>query len=160
MPRSLSSTPARASMLALGALAVGLTAVCAQRAYAAVTVPNHAQITLVAAAGGVSGQVGYPEFNSPIKIAMSCLTGRRGTASIHATLHTASAAGVAAVSWSGTHAIPGAAPTAGLTATLGQDLVGVDVGNTVRLEVGTAVNFLRIQNANPTPATVILEQIW
>lgn len=156
----LSSRLVRPSLFAVTVMALGLTGICVKRAYAAVTVPNHIQVTLGAPAGGVSGGVVFPEFNSPIKMSASCLTAPRGTASIHATFHAPSAAGPAAVTWSGTHAMPGALPIAGITGAVGADLVGVNLANSARLEIGPALNAVRIQNLAGAGAAVVLEQTW
>jgi hypothetical protein len=150
---------ARPSLLAVGALVAGLTLTCMQRAYAAVLVPNTTEITLFAPAAGVSVGVPFPILNSPVKIATSCISGRRGTASIHATLHPASAAGAMAVTYSGTNAFPGAA-VGGITAAVGTDLMGLDLVNNVRLELGPAINQVRVQNLNAFPVQVAVEQTW
>jgi hypothetical protein len=97
-----------------------------------------------------------PIFNSPVKIATSCLTGRRGTAGIHATFHTAAPASM-------THSGVGAngAPVGGVNiGAIGTDLCAADIVNLTRLEVGPGLNFVRIQNLNAFAAAVVVEMVW
>ena len=149
--------PAFSAALFVAVSITGLTLTCVRRAWSAVLVPNTTEVTLAAPAGGVSpGFVSFPIRNSPVKIATSCLGGRLGTASIHATLHTAPAP---AVTWSGTNAFAGAA-VAGITGAVGTPLVGLDLANVVRLRTGPTLNDLQIANGGPAAINVVVEMTW
>jgi hypothetical protein len=146
-----------ACIIALGiALAV---ATSAERAWAVVNVPNHVENTLtVDLAGSNSSEITVAATNSPVSVTATCLTfGQRGVGFAHVTYTPATAP---QLTWNGQHA--NGTPSANIGTGIGTSIVEVSTGGTMRLEIGSAPNKLRVHNnsAEGGPFTIIVEQIW
>jgi hypothetical protein len=136
-------------------LVLALTATALQRAQAAVSAPNHSEVTLTAGSGGFSSAITLPINNSPVMVTATTLTvGHRGTGSMHITHANAAPA---TVSWAGVGS--NGSTTVGTRTTTGDDILQAGTG---ALNIGPNLNQLRVRNTQTEgfSVTVVVETIW